>query len=238
MLVVWRCMHARLVASGNVYRKVPHNFRTVGQLILSSMMGKKNLPVDRSDIFRNAMFNGVKGPAGVRWQKAWQRDTLAGRGFGAFSLSLKSAWWIPVNPPLIEIVVTAQLCKRTSRVLDLKMMQWLKNKNLDLYCHASQSRQCAWARNHSVGVGFAINCFVSKSGRFPTCQSPVRLLSIALKSWESMSWESMSSRFAMLESKPSRFASCCCCCCSSSSSSCSLSCSCCCGCAQILLWDP
>jgi len=70
------------------------------------------------------MLNGVvKGPARVRWQKAWQRDTLAGRGFGAFSLSLKSAWLIAGNAPLIEIVVTAQLCKRTSRVLNLKMIQ-------------------------------------------------------------------------------------------------------------------
>ncbi len=148
-------------------------FRTIsGQLVNWSYLlwwERKNLPVDRSDIFRNAMFNGVKGPAGVRWQKAWQRDTLAGRGFGAFSLSLKSAWWIPVNPPLIEIVVTAQLCKRASRVLDLKMMQWLKN--LDLYCHAWQSRQCAWARNHSVGVGFAITVIASS-------QNPVGFLRV------------------------------------------------------------
>ena len=34
------------------------------------------------------------------------------------------------------------------------------------YCYASQSRQCTQAQDRSVGIGFPIHGFVSKSGRF------------------------------------------------------------------------
>ena len=77
MLVVWRCMHARLVASGNVYRKVPHNFRTVGQLILSSMMGKKK-PSCRSQ--RHLSKCDVQWGERPSWSQV--AESLAKRHFG------------------------------------------------------------------------------------------------------------------------------------------------------------